>query len=194
MTVSAIELLYDFLEDHVRAAAAVIERQPLFLGVVCWALGGTSVFMAQALAGKLTVVSFTWAGLGLSILWKLALAVVTVALLHLFLEMQGAKGSASALFVLCGMADLAWALAVPATMLAQAFMEKPGWTVTGLFAAIGLLSFSLKARAIQDAYHVSAGRAWMTLSLPYLGAVLAVLAAFSLAMASLFMQLVQALH
>lgn len=189
-----MELLYDFFADHVRACAVVIERRPMFLGLVCWALGAASLFVAQALAGKLAVVGFTWAGLGLSVVWKLAQAFVLVALLHLLLELQGAKGSAAGLFVLCGMADLAWALAVPATLLAQAFVPQPGWTVTGLFAAIGLLSFSLKARAIQDVYRVSAGRAWTTLSLPYLAAVVAVLSAFSLAVAGLFMQLVKAMH
>lgn len=191
---SALELLYDFFEDHVRAAAAVAERRPLFLGVVCWLLGGASLFTAQALAGKLSLVSFTWAGLGITLVWKLALAFVTVALLHLFLELQGAKGSAAALFVLCGMADLAWALAVPLVLVSRAFLPKPGWAATALFAAVGLLAFSLKARSIQDAYRVSMGRAWMTLSLPYLAALFGLLAAFSLAVAGLLMQLVKALH
>lgn len=183
-----IELLYDYLEDHVRAAVAVRERKPLAFGVVCFLFGGLSLFVAQALAARLQFFGFSLYGAALASLWKVVAGFVLVALLHLIVEMGGRRGSASALFVLFGLADLTWAAAVPLVMIAKAF-EASSWIMTGIFGGIGLVTMGLKARGLQDNYQMPPARAWLTLSIPYLAVVGLTLVAVSLAVVGLVAKL-----
>lgn len=187
-----IELLYDYLEDHVRAAAAIRERKPLAFGVVCFLFGGVSLFVAQALASRLHVFGFTITSALLAALWKVVAGFVLVSILHLIVEMSGKTGSAASLFVLFGLADLSWAVAVPAVMIARA-LSAPAWAVTAIFLMIGLVQFGLKARGLQDNYQLAPSRAWLTLSIPYLATVALTLVMFSLALVGLIIQVVKAL-
>lgn len=189
---SSVELIYDYFEDHVRAAVAVNERRPLALGVLCFLVGGLSLFLAQALAQRLHIFSFSWASLILTLGWKVAAGFLMAAVLHLILEMFGVKGSAVALFVLLGLAELSWALALPMVLLARLVSERPSWGVTAVFFGVGLLCLSLKARSLQDNYRIGAGLAWFTLGLPYLAMTLAAVLAFSLAMIRLILEFVKA--
>lgn len=163
-----IELAYDFFEDHVHAAAEIRRRRPLALGVLALLTGGTSLFFAQALAGRLSVLSLSWPALIASLTWHLSLAFVTTAILHMVLEMSGSRGSAGVLFVHWGLSDLAWMLAVPSVLLIQALAPRSPWLVRLAFFLIGFWSLALKARGIRDEYGVAPGRAWLTLGLPYL--------------------------
>lgn len=176
----AVELLYDFFEDRGRASALIRQRRPAALGLLGILLGGTSLFVAHALAGR-SVLPFGWPALALSLLWQTALTFVTAALLHLILELGGARGDARALFVHLGLAELAWMAAVPLILLCQAVLTKPVWGVRLVFFVAGLWSLALKARGIRDEYGVGGARAWLTLGLPYLAAVVFVLLAAFLA-------------
>lgn len=189
-----LELLYDCFEDHVKAAKLIDERRPLAFGVFCFALGGVGLFVAQALAERLVLLPFSWYSCLLAVLWELAVGFLLTAVLHLILEMGGVRGSAAGLFVLLGVSELAWTLAVPLLLLARAAGPGSPWAATGIFLLVGLLSFSLKARGIKDNYGVSLGRAWVTLSLPYLAVAGAAVLAFSVALAGLFMELVKAVR
>lgn len=182
-----IELLYDYFEDHVRAAATVNERRPLAFGVLCFVIGGVSLFMAQALSQRL-LFPFSWSSCALLLLWKLSAGFLLVAVLHLILEMEGFKGSAAGLFVLFGMTELAWAAAVPLLLIARLAAGNWPWAATAVFFVVSLASLSLKARSLKDHYRLSAGRAWLTLSLPYLAVLLLTLLAFSLALISLILK------
>lgn len=188
----AIELIYDYFEDHVRLANAVRQRRPLALGVACFALGGLSVFVAQALSHRLHLLSFSWASLAIVLAWKVLAGFLLAAILHMILEMQGRTGDVVALFVLFGFADLAWALTVPLVLILQVFSRSP-WAVTAVFMAVGFLSLSLKARSLQDNYHISSGKAWFTLGLPYVAAVAGCLLLFSLLVMRLIFAAVKAL-
>ncbi|MBI4376926.1 MAG: hypothetical protein HY549_10810 [Elusimicrobia bacterium] len=188
---NGLELIYDFFEDHVRAASAVRERRPIALGVLCFLIGGLSVFAAQALSYRL-LLSVSWSSCALLLLWKLAAGFLLVAVLHLLLEMGGRQGSAAGLFVLFGFSELAWALALPLVMLARLF--SPLWPLTAIFLGVTFWSFLLKARSLQDSYQISAGRAWMTLALPYLGMAALGLALASLALLSLALHLFKIWH
>lgn len=163
-----IELAYDFFEDHVGAAAEIRRRRPLALGLLACLAGGTSLFFAQALAGRLSVLSLSWPSLVASLTWHVSLAFLTTAVLHLILEMTGSKGSAGVLFVHWGLSDLAWMLAVPSVLLIQALAPDSPWTIRLVFFGVGLWSLTLKARGIRDEYGVAPGRAWLTLGVPYL--------------------------
>ena len=191
--VSSSELVYDFFEDHVRAAAAVRERTPLALGVTCFAFGALALFVAQASAGRLFL-GFSWISLCLMIVWDLLSGFLLAAVLHLILAMGRTQGSAAGLFVLFGMANLVWVLAVPLVLIVKALAPDSGTALTVVFLALGLLGFALRARSVGDNYQISLGRAWATLSLPYVGAAAGVLILLSLAMVGLFLELMKALR
>lgn len=182
-----IELAYDFFEDHVAAAAEIRRRRPLALGLLALLLGGTSLFFAQALAGKLSLFSLSWPSLIASLTWHLCLAFLTTAVLHLVLEITGSRGSAGVLFVHWGLSDLAWLTAVPCVLLIQALAPGSAWTIRLVFFAIGLWSLALKARGIRDEYGVAPGQAWLTLSVPYIAAAALIGLALALTLASLIL-------
>jgi len=178
--VDAVELLYDYFEDRAHSSALIRQRRPIALGLFGILLGGTSLYVAHALAGKM-MLPFGWPALALEIVWHATLTFVTAALLHLILELGGARGDARALFVHFGLSELTWVSAVPLVLLCQAALDKPAWGLRLVFFTVGLWSLSYKARGIRDEYGISGGRAWLTLGLPYLGAILLVLLAAFLA-------------
>jgi hypothetical protein len=190
---NALELLFDFFEDHAQAAAAVRQRRPLALGVFCLVIGAVSFFASLCLVGRLSPLPFGWISVSLFILWELATGFLLASVLHMISDMEGSSGSASGLFILLGMANLVWALLVPAAMLLMAAFPRNGWPLTAAFLLVGYFNLSLKARGVRDCYGVSLGRSWMTLLLPYFSVVLVSGLVFSLAMASLFIQLISAL-
>lgn len=187
---NSVELLFDYFEDHVKASAVIVERKPLALGVLCFLVGGLSLFVAQGLAHRLTLLSFSWASCSLTLMWELTAGFILAAMVHVILEMGGAIGSAPALFVLFGMSDLAWALSIPLLLVTRAFFGGSSWLVTAVFLGVGFYAVVLKVRGIQDNYHVSPGRAWMSLSLPYVAVVAISLVAATLAVAELVMKLI----
>lgn len=167
----AVELLYDFFEDRPHASALIRQRRPAALGLLGILLGAASLYVAHSLAGRGSL-PFGWPALALSLLWQTTLTFAATALLHLILELGGARGDARALFVHFGLAELVWVAAVPAVLLCQALLAKPAWSLRLVFFFVGLWSLSYKARGIRDEYGVGGGRAWLTLGLPYLAVVL----------------------
>lgn len=163
-----LEFLYDYFEDRAHAAALIRQRRPFAVGLLGALVGAASLFTAQALAGRLSMLSFSWPSLLLTLLWHAALLFAGTAILHLLLDLTGARGDAGALFVHLGLSELAWIAAVPAVLLAQAALPNPAWPVRLSFFAIGVWSLALKARGLRDEYGVGEGRAWATLGLPYL--------------------------
>jgi hypothetical protein len=127
------------------------------------------------------VLSFSWPSLLLTLLWQAAALFVLTAALHLILDMTGARGDAGALFVHLGLSELAWLAAAPATLVAQALIPQSAWPARLAFLLVWFWSLALKARGLRDEYAVGQGRAWLTLSLPYLLA--AALAALSTTLA-----------
>ena len=170
----AVELVYDYFEDRAHASALIRQRRPAGLGLLGVLLGASSFYVAQSLAGR-ALLPFGWPGLALSLLWHSVLAFVSTALLHLILELGGARGDARALFVHLGLADLAWVAAAPLVLVCQAVLPKPAAGLRLVFFFVGLWSLSYKARGIRDEYGISGGRAWLTLGVPYLAAIVVVL-------------------
>lgn len=163
-----LEFLYDYFEDRAHATALIRQRRPYALGLLGALAGGTSLFIADALAGRLALLSFSLPSLLITLLWQVTLLFATTALLHLLLDMSGARGDAGALFVHLGLSELAWLSAAPAALILQALFPHSAWPLRASFFAIGLWSLALKARGLRDEYGVGEGRAWLTLSLPYL--------------------------
>jgi hypothetical protein len=163
-----LELLYDYFEDRAHAAALIRQRRPFALGLLGALVGGVSVFMAEALGGRLHVFSFSGPTLLLTLLWQVGMLFALTAALHLVLDMTGARGDAGALFVHLGLSQLAWLAAVPATLIARAlFPRATFWPAFLAFVAVWIWSLALKARGLRDEYGVGEGRAWFTLALPY---------------------------
>lgn len=170
----AVELVYDYFEDRAHASALIRQRRPAALGLLALLLGATSLYVAHALAGR-TSFPFGWPGLALALLWHSVMTFTATALLHLILELGGARGDARALFVHLGLSELAWLTAVPLVLVCQTAFSNPAWSLRLVFFFVGLWSLSYKARGIRDEYGISGGRAWLTLGLPYLAAVLVLL-------------------
>ena len=189
---SDLELVFDYFEDHVRVAAQVNERRPIFLGLFCYVLGGVSLYVAQALAQRLYVLPYSWSFCALAVLWELGAGFLLAAALHLIVELGGAAGSAASLFVLLGMAELSWSLAVPLVLLARLFFRESSLAVTVALLAVAFWSLTLKARSLRDNYHIGLGRAWLSLGLPYFAAAVLAVLAFSLALIGLIVKFMQA--
>ncbi len=170
----AVELVYDYFEDRAHASALIRQRRPAALGLLGVLLGAASLYVAQSLSGR-GGLPFGWPGFALSLVWQVVLTFVSTAVLHLILELGGARGDARALFVHLGLAELAWVPAVPLVLMCQTVFAKPAWSLRLVFFFIGLWSLSYKARGIRDEYGISGGRAWLTLGVPYLACVLIVL-------------------
>lgn len=170
----AVELIYDWFEDRAHASALIRQRRPAALGLLGVLLGATSAYVTQGLLAT-AMLPFGWPAFALMLVWRATLTFVTTALLHLILELGGARGDARALFVHFGLSELAWLAAPPLVLLAQAALSKPSWVIRLSIFAVGLWSLSFKARGIRDEYGVGGGRAWLTLSVPYLAGVLLVL-------------------
>ena len=188
-----MELVFDFFEDHLKAAAAVKDRRPLALGVLCFILGALSFFVAMGGSGRLAPVPCNWVNFCLFLLWELLSSLALVAVLHLIADFEGRPGSGAELFVLFGMANLSWGLAVPLALVFMAFLPSVQWPLTAAFLLVGFYNLSLKARCLQDTYGLSQGRAWITLVLPYLATATASGVALVLAMASLVLQVMKSL-
>jgi hypothetical protein len=186
-----MELVFDFFEDHLKAAAVVKSRRPLALGVFCFMLGALSFFVALIVSGRLAPLPCNWFTFALFLLWEMGTGLALVAALHLIVDFEGRPGSGAELFVLFGFANLIWGLAVPLALIFLASFPRAHWPLTAAFLLLGLYNLSLKARSLQDTYQLSQGRAWITLALPYLAMVMASGLAFALAMASVVMQVMK---
>jgi len=176
----AIELVYDFFEDRPHASALIRQRRPAALGLAAILVGAAALFTAQALTGR-GALPFGWPGLALSMLWHATMVFLSAAVLHLILEMGGARGDARALFAHLGLAELVWIAAPPLCLLFMALLPKPAMAIRLSLFGLSLWSLALKARGIRDEYGVGGGRAWLTLGAPFLALVLFVLLASFLA-------------
>ena len=189
----ALELLFDYFEDHRHAAELISQRRPVGLGVLGFAVGALSLFVAQAVADRLWPLAFGWSSLGLMVLWQVITGFILAAIVHLVLDLGGVRGSGSAFFVHLGLANSAWALAVPLALLARLAAPASSLAMTAAFFSVSLLTVFLKARSIQDNYAVTAGRAWATLALPYLAMAAAMALAIGLTAFVAFLQLMKAI-
>lgn len=190
----ALELLFDYFEDHRHAAEMIAQRRPVALGILGFAVGALSLFVAQAVAGKLWPLAFGWSSLGLMMLWELITGFLLAAILHMILDLGGVRGDGSALFVHLGLANAAWALAIPVALLVRLLAPHSAVLMTSVFLAVGFLTLFLKARSIQDNYNVSAARAWTTLGLPYLALAAAFAVAVGLTAVIAFLQVMKAFN
>lgn len=163
-----LEFLYDWFEDRAHAAALIRQRRPYALGVLGALLGGVSLFVFDGLGGRLHLLSFSLPALLLTLLWQLTMLFASTAILHLLLDMTGARGDSGALFVHLGLSELAWFGAAPALLVGRALFPGSAWPVWLVFFVFLLWSLALKARGMRDEYGIGEGRAWVTLLAPYL--------------------------
>jgi hypothetical protein len=162
-----LEFLYDYFEDRAHAAALIRQRRPFALGLLGALVGGTSAFVAAALAGHMHIFSFSGPSLMLTLLWQVAMLFVLTAALHLLLDMTGARGDAGALFVHLGLSELAWIAYAPLTMIMQALFPQSSWPIFLALLLVWVWSLALKVRGLRDEYGIGEARAWLTLGLPY---------------------------
>jgi hypothetical protein len=100
------------------------------------------------------------------------------AVIHLFLEMTGAPGSASRLFSLFGVGEFFWILLLP-----FGFLGKLGYLNFFLWFSLCFIFIIIARMAfIRRLYFVSRNKALLAVWLPYAGAAAALMAAFIYAM------------
>jgi len=161
-----LEFLYDYFEDRAHAAALIRQRRPYALGLLGALFGGASLFVANALAGRLALLSFTWPALLIALIWQVAFLFATTAILHLLLDMTGARGDAGALFVHIGLSEIAWIAWAPLALIISAISSHTAWLLWLGWFVVWCWTLALKARGVRDEYGVGEGRAWLTLFLP----------------------------
>lgn len=184
----ALELLYDYFEDRGHAAALIRQRRPFALGLTAALIGATSLYMAEALTGRLAVLPFSWPALLLALVWRTSWIFAAAAVLHFLLDLTGARGDSGALFVHLGLSELAWMALVPCLLIVRLFSPHSPWPVRLVFIAVGFWSLALKARALRDEYGVGEARAWATLILPGAAVVCLAVLSTSLAVAALLVK------
>ena len=122
----AMSVFYDFIEAPERAARTVQRHPPVVLGVLAFAIGALSFYLAHKLSGKMGVLGASLLSFSVIFVWRLGMGVVQTAVVHFVAESVGGKGKAVPLFVLMGLSELAWTLALPGVLLLMALM--PGST------------------------------------------------------------------
>ncbi|HAH08457.1 MAG TPA: hypothetical protein DCM05_18350 [Elusimicrobia bacterium] len=168
--IATADLIEDFLLDPPRAAEDVRRKPPLMRGLAAFLLGGLSVGLVSALFSSSRGLAWVWPSLALSCLLHILGGAIMTAIFHFVAEASGGEGRASSLFVLLGFSDLAWALVLPAAMLANALRPDSYWPLPLLIIFGGLLTFTLRVRSVRSNYGLSAARATMVVVLPYAAA------------------------
>lgn len=182
----ALDLIAGFIEEPERAAEAVRRERPVAAGLLCFVLAGTSLFLAAQFLWRgsflLPPSPLSWA---LLCLWRLAAGFLMAGTLHLLADAFGGEGRASSLFVLFGLSELPWSLALPAALLLRLSPWDGRLAPWLLLSVVGTISLSLKARSLGWNYGLSSGKAWLLLLSPYLAAAAFFACCLSLAAASL---------
>lgn len=188
---SAVELLYDYFEDHTRAAEASRQSSPVAFGILCYAAGGLALFAAQSLNGRMLPLPLGLFSAGLAVLWQIGAGFLLTTALHLILEIEGVRGSAASLFVLLGLANLVWLAALPIALILKALAPGNPWLPALAFFLLGIVVLGYRARSIQYNYAVSAARAWITLLLPYMAMAFAAALIFTAAIVAMVSQFIR---
>lgn len=183
--IATVDLIEDFLVDPPGAAEDVRRKPPLLRGLSAFLLGGLSAGLVSALFSSARGLAWVWPSLALACLWHILVGALMTAVFHFVAEASGGEGRASSLFVLLGFSDLAWALVLPAAMLANALRPDAYWPLPLLLFTGGLLAFALRVRSVRTNYGLSSARATMVVVLPYaaaavLSALVFLLAAWSM--------------
>lgn len=186
-----LSVIADFIEAPEEAARRTRESPRIAAALLAFVAAGTSVFLAQAVAGRGGALWSLWVSWAIACLWHLLSGAAMTSFLHLSAETVGGRGRALPLFVLVGLSDLGWALALPAVLIARVFFPDASWPSWVLLALAGLLVLCLRARSIRLNYGLSAGRSWVAVSIPYAGAALMAGAFASLAVFGLVQRLMR---
>ena len=161
-----LDLYLDFFERPQAALRRVWASQPVGAGLLAYSLAGASLLFAQAFLGPLPSPRWMLWAVALWCVWEILTGLMTAAAVHFAAEWMGARASGSGLFVLLGMSELVWALAVPLTLILEAFrVQGPGQVL--VFLGLGAASFALKLRSVRDHYGLTAGKAAAALIAPY---------------------------
>ena len=140
-------------------------------GMAGYAVGTLSIFVFFRMSSLVLPGVFSFLALFAAVL---AVNFFFAAVIHLFMEMTGAPGSAFRLFSLFGVGEFLWALLLP-----FGFLGKLGYLNSFLWCSLCLL-FVLFARIafIRRLYFVSRNKALLAVWLPYAGVAAAFMAAF----------------
>ncbi|MBI4385931.1 MAG: hypothetical protein HY551_00975 [Elusimicrobia bacterium] len=171
-----LDLVADFIENPARAAATAGRGPRWCVGLACFGVAGLSLYLSQSLV---RLSPLNPASLLLACVWQAAAGVFMASLLHLLAEWSGGRGRVGSVFVLFGMSQLVWALALPMAVLA-AFWRA---ALPAYWICVTVLAFSalyLRARSLRDHYGFAMGKAWLLVLFPYLAGLLLLMAALAL--------------
>ena len=178
----------EFIERPHEAAARAAQAPRISLALLGYLLGAVSLSFAHGGSGTLDRVA---AACVLGFLWHVGSGCVESALSHLAADALGGRGRALSLFVLFGLSDLAWASALPVTLILRALFPDSAWAVTLATGIIGCQVLFYRARSLSDNYGLSPLSAWIALFLPWAAMILAAFLGASVAAFELMRRLIQ---
>lgn len=163
---NGVELFYDFLEFPERAAQTAAQRPPVAFGIAAHCAAAATLFLAQSLSGGGAMGSSLFV-LGMYCVWNVASGFLMAALVHLFADGMGGNGRVVPLFVMLAYSELAWLLALPATLLALALFPGSAWPAYLATGAVGMVVVLVKIRTIRLNYGFSRLQAAISFAAPY---------------------------
>ncbi len=163
---NGVELFYDFLEYPERAAETAAERPPVAFGVAAHCAAAATLFLAQSLSGG-GVFGASGTALVMYCVWNVASGFLMAALVHLFADGLGGEGRVIPLFVMLGYSELAWSLALPATLITLAIFPDSPWPSYAAVSLVGFVVFLVKVRTIRLNYGFTRLQAAVSLTAPY---------------------------
>ncbi|HAH33071.1 MAG TPA: hypothetical protein DCL44_12230 [Elusimicrobia bacterium] len=164
----ALSELIDSSKETLENRSGIAFARP---GLVGYAVGTLSIFIFLRMCSLVPPGLFSFLSLLAAVL---AFNFFFAGVIHLFLEMTGAPGSAVRLFSLFGVGEFFWILLLP-----FGFLGKLGYFNSFLGCSLCfLLVFYARTNYIGHLYLVSRNKALLAVWLPYAGIATALMAAF----------------
>lgn len=155
-----LSYIMDYFENGSLAGLLRDERAVRRAGFASYLVGLMTLFISLRLqdmaAGSLFSFTFFFSLI-------LLLNYMESALVSLFMDMMGHKGSPSSLFYLYGISELGWLLALPAALLSKTANFSFGLALFGIFTLI----FFLRLKMIKTIYSVRYKMAFISFLAPY---------------------------
>src|SRR5262249_9065597 len=145
------------------------DKPPFGLGIFCFLISGLSLFLAESMSRHFLPVPSGPIGLSLIWIWRLGIGILMTGFLHLLSELIGGHGSAFGLWVLLGLSDLIWALALPIVLFLRIIgLAHNTFVVWAMLTVLGFGSLALRAWGIRQNYGLDPARAWTLTCIPYI--------------------------
>jgi hypothetical protein len=157
-----ISTVTDLLDDPQGFINRAGGREHGWAGIFGYLLGTFSIFTFMRLFSAVPPGVYSFA---IVLLLALGVNFYFASVIHLFLEMTGAGGSALKLFFLFGLTELFWALLIPLGFLANLNYMNP----VADFLVCSVVIIIARISVIRRLYSISRNKALLSIAMPYVG-------------------------